>query len=154
MQSASSSTASLLSSSNKSSSKNWESSFAQLSSSYGFNGAVPSLPTKSSKSTKTTTSISTANPQSFTASPSVVRPTKDYESAFGQLSSNYGFGGGVPSLPPTKPKKSSKQSPPSPSPRHAAIHSGPSPKDYGAAFGSLSSSYGFGGPVSTLFTRN
>ncbi|KAF4611224.1 hypothetical protein D9613_006602 [Agrocybe pediades] len=155
MQSASSSTASLLPSS-----KHWESSFGQLSSSYGFAGAVPSLPPKSTKSPKVT---STSVPRTQSSTPSynqssVVRPaSKDYESAFGQLTSSYGFGGGVPCLPATTSKQSKSSSKHSLTQAPASFQSGlqarPSEKNYEAAFGNLASSFGFGGPNTTTFQR-
>jgi len=77
----------------KSSPKNWESAFGQLSSSYGFGGTVPSLPPKSSKPSKSLPK-STTSP----VPPPRPQPAKDYEAAFGQLSSSYGFGGSAPHL--------------------------------------------------------
>ncbi|KAF8174921.1 hypothetical protein BJ912DRAFT_989212 [Pholiota molesta] len=90
---------------------------------------------------------------------------KDYESAFAHLSSQYGFGGSVPSLPrkSTKSTKPSSESQTTKSPvtttqstssssssaASASYSSRTQPeKDYQAAFGQLSSSYGFGGGFS------
>ncbi|KAF9458128.1 hypothetical protein BDZ94DRAFT_1271503 [Collybia nuda] len=66
---------------------------------------------------------------------------KNYEAAFGNLVSSFGFGGGVPTVPrkatqTTQPRKSQAPSP--------QTSSHPTQKNYEAAFGSLSSSYGFG----------
>ncbi|KIM37893.1 hypothetical protein M413DRAFT_448160 [Hebeloma cylindrosporum] len=77
----------------KSAPKNWESAFGQLSSSYGFGGAVPSLPAKASKPSKSLPKSATSPPV-----PPQSQPVKDYEAAFAQLSSSYGFGAPVPSL--------------------------------------------------------
>ena len=76
----------------KSAPKNYESAFGQLSSSYGFGGAVPSLPPKSSKPSKKSLPKSTTSP----VPPPRPQPAKDYEAAFAQLSSSYGFGGSIP----------------------------------------------------------
>jgi len=147
MQSSSSTSLLLSSSQHQSSSKNWESSFGKLSSSYGFSGMVPSLPKKSSKSPKPSTSPLTLSVPSSQSSGG--QPQKDYQTSFGQLSSTYGFGGGVPSLPSTVSK----------SPKSSVSYSRPTvvqpsqDKDYETSFGRLSSTYGFGGPVPTLPTR-
>ncbi|KAF8970641.1 hypothetical protein BDZ97DRAFT_1790245 [Flammula alnicola] len=93
------STSSLMPSSpHKSSTKNWESAFGELSSSYGFSGGIPSLPQKVSKSTKSKTKVPKSSIPSSQPQSSVTRQPKDYESAFGSLSATYGFGGGIPSL--------------------------------------------------------
>ncbi|CAA7262006.1 unnamed protein product [Cyclocybe aegerita] len=100
MSSSSSSTVSLLpSSSYPSSSKNWESSFGTLASSFGFVGGVPSLPQKKSSSTKSSKVSKSPNATAH-AQPKVssLPSPKNYEAAFASLSSAYGSGGGVLSV--------------------------------------------------------
>ncbi|KAF9477038.1 hypothetical protein BDN70DRAFT_881683 [Pholiota conissans] len=93
------STSSLLSSKlSQPSPKNYEAAFGRLSSLYGFGGGIPSLPRKSKKSTSSSPKTSKRQLQMTRPSQSA-RPQKDYEAAFAQLSSNYGFGGGYPSMP-------------------------------------------------------
>ncbi|KDR73950.1 hypothetical protein GALMADRAFT_250666 [Galerina marginata CBS 339.88] len=152
MQSSSSTSLLNSSSSHMPTPKNWESSFGKLSSSYGFSGSVPSLPKKSSKSPKpssgnsqsSSSSRSSMSPVPSTSTStrsSVVPSTKDYESSFGHLSSSYGFGSGVPSLPPRvqkQPKHSSSSQP--------TVVRPTTGKDYESSFGQLSEMYGFGGP--------
>ncbi|KJA17605.1 hypothetical protein HYPSUDRAFT_46231 [Hypholoma sublateritium FD-334 SS-4] len=94
---------------------------------------------------------------SLIAAKSSPPPTKDYEAAFGNLSSRYGYsqcGNGVYCPPPHKSTKSTKV--PSqkttkvqftPTNRTPAATSHPK-KNYEAAFAQLSSSYGFGGAFS------
>jgi len=154
----SSSSTSLLnpSSSHMSTPRNWESSFGKLSSLYGFSGNVPSVPKKSSKYPKSSPQSSQSSmssvPSTSTRSP-VVHSPKDYESSFGQLSSSYGFGGGVPSLPP-KVSKQPKQPKPSVSSSQPTVVRPSTGKDYESSFGQLSSVYGFGSPVSSTPRRN
>ncbi|KAG6844104.1 hypothetical protein H0H87_009779 [Tephrocybe sp. NHM501043] len=77
---------------------------------------------------------------------------KNYEAAFGALSSTYGFGSGA-MMPTPTPKTSKKTSMPaassctaSPTPSTSTTKAAPSSqKNYEAAFGLLASSYGFGG---------
>ncbi|PPQ95407.1 hypothetical protein CVT26_008253 [Gymnopilus dilepis] len=147
----SSSTSLLLPSSHKSTPKDWETSFGQLSSSYGFSGSVPSVPPKSKKS-KSPSPSSVPSPfmQSVSSHPSVSPSTKDYEKSFGQLSSMYGFGGGVPSLPPKVPKQVKQSVPPSSSTVFPPL----SGKDYQTTFGQLSSTHGFGTSVSPTSYRH
>ncbi|PPQ85753.1 hypothetical protein CVT25_003072 [Psilocybe cyanescens] len=140
MQSSSSTCLLASSSTHQPSSKNWEASFGQLASSYGFSGGVPSLP-KKTKSTKSDAKTSRASIYTTTPSSSESRATRDYEAAFGHLLSAYGFGGGVPSLP-SKASKSSKTTSPSSTSSMASRSS----KDYQSAYGDLSSAYGFGAP--------
>ncbi|TDL19677.1 hypothetical protein BD410DRAFT_791799 [Rickenella mellea] len=100
MSTPSSSTSQLVSSSSTTSSvpqKDFSSSFGQLQSTYGLSGSVPTpvssqsqLPVKSSRPKKSSrffgSSPSGQNVQSTS-------PPKDFESSFGQLQSQYGFGG-------------------------------------------------------------
>lgn len=78
-------------------------------------------------------------------------PKKNYEAAFGQLQSTYGYAGGAP-MPPSYPTPSAGPSRPSkPTPVVAPkAQSPPQGKNYEAAFGNLSSSYGFSGSASML----
>ncbi|PPQ69973.1 hypothetical protein CVT24_003677 [Panaeolus cyanescens] len=100
--------------------------FGELSSQYGFNGGVPCRPPKN-PSTKSSRKQSCPQPHN---TPNVVLPqsstTKNYEQSYGDLVSLYGFGGGVPCLPPSqkKPKSSSKGStnPPPIHPHHTTIN--------------------------------
>ena len=101
MSSTSSSTSSLPMSQRQPTPKDYESSFVNLSSQYGFGGSsMPSLPRKSAK---TTTSSSSSKSQPASKAPSVQQSTathsqKDFEASFAQLSTSYGYGGGF-SLP-------------------------------------------------------
>ncbi|RDB17515.1 hypothetical protein Hypma_001200 [Hypsizygus marmoreus] len=81
----------------KSSSKDYESAFATLSSSFGFSGGAPALPRKAK-----THSTPSASSTSFTTPRSPPTQQKNYEAAFGSLSSAYGFNGRAPSLPSKK----------------------------------------------------
>ena len=74
--------------------KNYSSAFAALQNQYGFGGSAPApttLPKASmAKSTNTSVAVPAAQPTS--------KATKNYEAAYGALSSSYGFGGvAVPS---------------------------------------------------------
>ncbi|KAF9478887.1 hypothetical protein BDN70DRAFT_807911, partial [Pholiota conissans] len=103
MSSTSSSTSSLPMSQRQPTPKDYESSFVNLSSQYGFGGSsMPSLPRKSAKTTTSTTSSSSTS-QPASKAPSVQQSTathsqKDFEASFAQLSTSYGYGGGF-SLP-------------------------------------------------------
>ncbi|KAI0042597.1 hypothetical protein FA95DRAFT_1682445 [Auriscalpium vulgare] len=79
---------------------------------------------------------------------------RDYEAAFGNLSSSYGFGAPLPSpasssLPSRKHSRKSTSlpapPPPTPSPSYTPPH-----RDYQAAFGDLSAAYGYGGSAPIL----
>jgi len=144
MQSPSSSSASLLPSSN-----NWEVSFGKLSSSFGFGAtSVPSLPVK--KSSKSSSKVHKMAPSHNQSSPSHSSPQKNWEATFGNLSSSYGFGGMAPSVPKKVSKHGSKV-PESP-PRLLSENTRP-PQDYEKASGNLSSSYGFGPYASVLSVK-
>lgn len=93
--SASQSTTTLLASS-PTSRKNYEEGFARLSSTYGLAGFAggeqyfrPATQTSSSRVVTTTPAVATATPAS--TQPAVA--AKNFEAAFGQLASSYGFGG-------------------------------------------------------------
>ncbi|TFK36119.1 hypothetical protein BDQ12DRAFT_737201 [Crucibulum laeve] len=75
-------------------------------------------------------------------------PSKNYEAAFGSLSSTYGLGSSIPSLPKrsTNEKKSKHSSSDSKATAPSDGLSQPA-KNYEAALGSLLTSYGFGGGV-------
>lgn len=127
--------------------KNWQASFGQLALSYGFTGNVPSLPKKTqSNKSKVMTSKASNSIHSTVSSQSTFaesRITKDYEAAFGHLSSAYGFAGSVPSLP----SKDSKSTLPNLSKR--PLIEARSSKDYQRAYGDLSSTYGNGAPMAS-----
>ncbi|KAJ7460819.1 hypothetical protein FB451DRAFT_1270413 [Mycena latifolia] len=114
MSSASSSTASLVSTTTVSSraplnatappKKDFQAAFASLQSSYGFAASVPApapVPAPVQKQKQKTRS--TATPVSPSASPA---QAKDFEAAFANLQSSYGFSGAVP-VPIQKPQKQS-----------------------------------------------
>ncbi|KAK7682570.1 hypothetical protein QCA50_014370 [Cerrena zonata] len=105
------------------------------------------------QSTSTLQTIASTTPLQGSSSP------KDFENAFGSLQSSFGFGGVSPTtIPRTLPGKKtswfrSKQQTTSPSSAPSSAPSSlssPPPsapsntKDYEAAFGSLSSNFGFG----------
>ena len=80
---------------------------------------------------------------------------KDYASAFASLQSTYGTAGHIPT-PVSASKKSTRQpthtsSRPSTPPRNLPTPN--APRDFQAAFGKLSSSYGFAGLVPSLPSR-
>lgn len=147
----SSSTSSLLSSHQpQSSSKNWESTFGKLSSSYGFSGSVPSLPQKTSRSTKPTKSPRSTSPLRSSSCTSTSQSTshKDYERTFGLLSSNYGFGFSGSTTYPCPPSKPQINVPKSKTPSVSPGSQSPgmqSQKDYEMSLGDLMVSNGFGG---------
>ncbi|KAK6978140.1 hypothetical protein R3P38DRAFT_3119736 [Favolaschia claudopus] len=87
------STASLLSVSsrtplNGSQSKDYQSAFATLQSTYGFAGSAPSPVPKAKSSTRT--------PSQVNAPLTQTKAKKDYRAAFGALQSTYGFSGAAP----------------------------------------------------------
>lgn len=90
--------------------KDYASAFANLQSTYGTNGFAP-MPAE-----KRSTSQPKAHRQKHVVSlPSlttqVAQPAgKNYELAFGNLSSSYGYGGGVPTLPQKAEKKAKSSS--------------------------------------------
>jgi len=140
------------SSASQSSSKNWESSFGKLSSSFGFGGSAPSLPSSKNSKTKVPKQQQPAY-QAQVLSPAPGQ--KNYEAAFGNLSSSYGFGGG-PVPAPSVPRSEKKTKAPKPSPTYivhlpqSQSQSAPQPhptKNYEESFAQLQSSYGFGGGV-------
>lgn len=73
--------------------KDFESAFGSLSSSYGFAGGVPSKPAKTTKPTKASPTSAISSSSSSQPKSSHPHPSKDYQSAFGDLSSSFGFGG-------------------------------------------------------------
>lgn len=99
-----------------------------------------------SASTTTLTSvISTSSDASTTTLLKQSRPEKDYFAASGALQSSYGFGGAAPALP-TMPKSSKSTKTKSAKAQEPAVAPGArTQKDYEAAYGALSSTYGFGG---------
>jgi len=78
-----------LTGSNTAQTKDFQSAFASLQSTYGFNGSAPSpVPKKKTKQTSA--------PRSAISNTATRAPTKNFESAFADLQSTYGFGGAVP----------------------------------------------------------
>ncbi|KAF9446847.1 hypothetical protein P691DRAFT_803342 [Macrolepiota fuliginosa MF-IS2] len=108
MNSKSSSTASLLSTT-QSSSKNFEQAFGKLSSSFGFGSAIVSVPVVSSssqgrseksqrqKSKTQSKDTSRAEAQQAMTAYWQSQSHKNFEAAYGNLTGTYGFGGNVPS---------------------------------------------------------
>ncbi|KAJ7777380.1 hypothetical protein B0H16DRAFT_956008 [Mycena metata] len=80
-------------------SKDFHSAFATLQSTYGFGATAPS-PVPKKRLTSESTQHSTAVVSSRTPA---TAPTKDFEAAFADLQSTYGFGGAA-STPITKSK--------------------------------------------------
>jgi hypothetical protein len=78
---------------------------------------------------------------------------KNYEAAFANLVSSFGFGGGVPITSQKVAKMPKSHQTPVTSPATHVTRSHTAPKNYEAAFGSLSSSYGFGGGVPCLVPK-
>ncbi|KAF5347251.1 hypothetical protein D9756_009901 [Leucocoprinus leucothites] len=118
MNSASTSTASLIASSHPSSlKKNYEQAFGDLSSSFGFAGSVVSAPRVQNSSSSTSRQQQTRgffSPSAEKQKPQDVankvaaqqqqqaaywasQSQKNFEAAYGDLASRYGFGGGAPS---------------------------------------------------------
>ncbi|KAF7317854.1 hypothetical protein MKEN_00873300 [Mycena kentingensis (nom. inval.)] len=89
--------------------KDYADAFASLQSTYGFGGATPS---PVAKKTKAATSVTTRNSPKPTPSPSQPSTeskatSKDYQAAFADLQSTYGFGGAVPTpIPRSEPAQS------------------------------------------------
>lgn len=111
----------------------------------------------SNQSTSTLQTINSTTPLQKTSS------HKDYLNAFGALQSSFGFGGvsstttpgtlpsektpwyrSKPSQSQTQPITSQSMPPASPSPSLSSSPTSSKVKDYEAAFGSLSSNFGFG----------
>ncbi|KAJ3569021.1 hypothetical protein NP233_g5323 [Leucocoprinus birnbaumii] len=116
MNSASTSTASLLPSSTSSPKKNYEQAFGTLSSSFGFAGSMVSAPRVNTAYSPSTSSRKHQTRGFFSSSAEKQKPDsskvaaqqkqaaywasqsqKNFEAAYGDLTSTYGFGGGVPS---------------------------------------------------------
>ncbi|KAJ7272632.1 hypothetical protein B0H12DRAFT_1215754 [Mycena haematopus] len=86
--------------------KDFQSAFASLQSTYGFNGSAPS-PVPKQKGTSAPCSA-VPSPATVTRAP-LQATNKNYESAFADLQSTYGFSGAVPS-PIPKSKKTDNSS--------------------------------------------
>ena len=83
------------------------------------------------------------------------RTEKDYFAALGALQSSYGFGGAAPTIPTLSTSTKSKKAKSAPStPAPATAMKATQPRDYEAAYGALSSSYGFGGAAPTMPQTN
>ncbi|KAJ7065257.1 hypothetical protein C8F01DRAFT_736997 [Mycena amicta] len=131
----------------KSESKDFSDAFASLQSTYGFGSVAPS-PSPIARSPKSTVANKnkTANPSSPSPSPSAVQPSKDYEAAFADLQSSFGFGASIgPILPPVPRRTTPKPTRSTVTASPPAIDATPVSKDYGAAFADLQSSFGFAG---------
>lgn len=105
-------------------------------------------PTFSASTTTLTSVISTSSASSDASTPTLLkqsRPEKDYFAASGALQTSYGFGGAALALP-TMPKSSKSAKTKSAKVQEPAVSPGArTQKDYEAAYGALSSTYGFGG---------
>ncbi|KAJ8456386.1 hypothetical protein ONZ51_g12154 [Trametes cubensis] len=110
-------------------------------------------------SVATTSSATSSTPLRLSSS-SASKP-KDYSAAFGQLQSQYGWGGSsIPAplspAPRRKEKKEQKEAEDSKDSRESRASSrtpataSSGGKDYEAAFGTLSSRFGFGGSLPML----
>ncbi|KAJ6474646.1 hypothetical protein C8R47DRAFT_1143783 [Mycena vitilis] len=81
--------------------KDFQAAFANLQSTYGFGSSVPSpVPKqqKSSTSSKRSTKSSRTAPAPATDAPrSPLKRTKNFQAAFADLQSTFGFGGAAPS---------------------------------------------------------
>ncbi|KAJ7643379.1 hypothetical protein DFH06DRAFT_598384 [Mycena polygramma] len=84
--------------------KDYQATFANLQSTYGFGGSVPSPVPKQQKSTSSKRTKSSPTPATD-APRSPLKPTKNFQAAFADLQSTFGFGGAVPSPVPKQPKK-------------------------------------------------
>ncbi|KAJ6478533.1 hypothetical protein C8R47DRAFT_1138674 [Mycena vitilis] len=90
--------------------KDFKAAFANLQSTYGFGGSVPSPVPKQQKPT-----TSKRNPKSLPTAPapapatgaprSPSKPIKNFQAAFADLQSTFGFGGAAPSPVPKQHKK-------------------------------------------------
>ncbi|EKM51777.1 uncharacterized protein PHACADRAFT_262114 [Phanerochaete carnosa HHB-10118-sp] len=110
---------------------------------------MPFFSHKFNFSASTTTLSSTVSTPSNASTTSLLkqsRPEKDYFTASGTLQSLYGFGGAAPTLPTmAKPSKSTKSKSASEKATTAKTSTRGQEKDFEAAYGALSSMYGFGG---------
>ncbi|KAJ7729575.1 hypothetical protein B0H16DRAFT_1893828 [Mycena metata] len=90
------------------------------------------------------TSSASSSTVSLVASSRPSSQSKDYSAVFASLQSNYGLAGSAPSIYFKRSQSGSKPS--KPTPFHAPSAKGPAlhAKDYQAAFGALSSRFGFG----------
>ncbi|KAJ6474645.1 hypothetical protein C8R47DRAFT_927182, partial [Mycena vitilis] len=95
-------------------------------------------------STSTTSLVSNTTVSSRAPLTGSAVPPKDFQAAFANLQSTYGFGGSTPS-PVQKHKKSSSSPAPSSTSAPTQRASPKGTKNYEAAFGDLQSTYGFGG---------
>lgn len=73
--------------------------------------------------------------------------SKDFQSAFANLESNYGFAGSAPSPAPKNTTPRSRTSLVTAVSSRAPLHA---PKDFQSAFADLQSTYGLAGPPSTV----
>lgn len=117
-------------------SKDYNASYAQLSSRYGFAGGFPT-PSLASSSRSASPSSSKNASQSSKASPSP--DLNRWDDAYAQLSNQYGFGSMVsaPSLPKSTRSTSSKPT----------VSNGQGLNRWEAAYADMSGKYGFGATV-------
>lgn len=110
---------------------------------------MPFFSRKSNFSASTTTLTSTTSTPSNASTTTLLkqsRPEKDYFTASGTLQNLYGFGGAAPTLPTmTKPSKSTKSKSAGEKITATTTSNRGQEKDFEAAYGALSSMYGFGG---------
>lgn len=119
---------------------------------------MPFFSRKSSFSASTTTLTSVTSTSSDASTTTLLKqsgPEKDYFTAFGTLQNAYGFGGSAPIVPSapksSKPTKSKSVSDATP----ATAPTTSQGKNYEAAYGALSTMYGFGGaPVAPTPCRS
>ncbi|KAL0954476.1 hypothetical protein HGRIS_003445 [Hohenbuehelia grisea] len=84
------------SSSSSSTRPDFEAAFASLSGSYGFAGTMPAIPSKSTKRSSRVSSDAGSSTQKQASEKQA--PSKEYQAAFGKLSSLHGFAGRSPSM--------------------------------------------------------
>ncbi|KAJ7156884.1 hypothetical protein C8R43DRAFT_1125457 [Mycena crocata] len=85
--------------------KDFQSAFATLQSTYGFSGSAPSPVSKSSKTPSASSSTASLVSNTTISSRAPLAPKKDFQSAFTDLQSTYGFGGAAPSPVPSSKQK-------------------------------------------------
>ncbi|KAJ7156881.1 hypothetical protein C8R43DRAFT_407272 [Mycena crocata] len=120
-------------------SKDFQSAFATLQSTYGSSGSAPRPVSKSSK----THSASGLTAPTTVSSRAPLAPKKNFQAAFADLQSTYGFGGAAPSPVPKASKMPSASS--SASSKISWRTPLGAPKDFQSAFADLQSTYGFAG---------
>ncbi|KAF9043966.1 hypothetical protein BJ165DRAFT_1528545 [Panaeolus papilionaceus] len=134
--------------------------FGELSSTYGFNGAVPNLPSRSSSPLPKVSSNVEPHQLNNTSATSTVTPTStgtpNYEESYGNLVSVTGLGTAVPclNLPHDQKHHKSSTAPSTPStlsrvPSSSGIHTSLH-KDYEHGFGQLVATQDSGSTMSSF----